>query len=359
MLDALIDLFGDSWTLALGGAAIGLLFGALAQRSRFCLHAATREVACGRPGERLAIWLFAVSAALLATQALILGRLFDTGAVRQLASVGSLSGAIVGGLMFGAGMALARASASRMVVLSATGNARMAASWVVFAVAAQATRDGALSPLRAAVAGLWTVEGPSRDLLATVGAGHVGAAAFAGLWLAGGVAIAVAHRVPPGRIAAAVGLGLTIALAWWFNHAMAATSFEMVPVHALSFTAPSADVLAAVLAPPVAHVSFDLGLIPGVVLGAVAAAAVGGGANGDPPGHQGDDGASLPRSMIGGLLLGVGGVLAGGCEVGAGLSGTSVFASTAWAALASMGVGAVVTDRLIGHASSSTAAPER
>jgi hypothetical protein len=41
VLEALIELVGDQWALALGGGVIGLLFGALAQRSRFCLRAAT------------------------------------------------------------------------------------------------------------------------------------------------------------------------------------------------------------------------------------------------------------------------------------------------------------------------------
>ena len=57
MLETLIDTIGDQWVLALGGAVIGILFGALAQRSRFCLRAATLEVAHGRLGGRMAIWL--------------------------------------------------------------------------------------------------------------------------------------------------------------------------------------------------------------------------------------------------------------------------------------------------------------
>ena len=113
MIDHLIDLVGERYALALGGAIIGVLFGALAQRSRFCLRAATLEVAHGVVGERLAIWLFAFSTALIATQILIVLGLLDTGAVRQLNNRGSMSGSIIGGLMFGCGMALTRACASR------------------------------------------------------------------------------------------------------------------------------------------------------------------------------------------------------------------------------------------------------
>lgn len=343
MLERLIDLLGDQWALALGGAAIGILFGALAQRSRFCLRAATLEVAHGRLGDRLAIWLFTFSTALIATQILIVAGLFDTGTVRQLNNTGSLSGAVVGGLMFGCGMTLTRACGSRMLVLSATGNLRALLSGLVFAVVAQMARDGLLSPMRAWVNGLWTIDGPSRDLLALFGVGHGGGALFGAVWLVAGVVIALRNRVPFAFWLGSAGVGLMVAVAWWFNFAMAATSFELVPVHALSFTSPSADTLMYVLAPPGSKLTFDLGLIPGVFVGSFIAGALGG----DLKLEGFNDGSSMRRYIAGGCLMGFGGVLAGGCAVGAGVSGASVFALTSWIVLWSMWIGAVVTDRAV------------
>ena len=343
MLDRLIELLGDRWVLAIGGAAIGLLFGAFAQRSRFCLRAATLEVARGRLGDRLAVWLFTFSTALLATQSLILLGLFDTSQVRQLTNTGSLSGAIVGGLMFGAGMTLTRACASRMLVLSATGNLRALLSGLVFAVVAQAALVGQLSPLRGWVAGLWTIGGSERDLLGLFRIGNTGGAIFAGLWLAAGVVVALRNRLSPWAWLGAAGVGLMVAAAWWFNFTMAASSFEVVPVHSLSFTSPSADMLMFVLSPPGGALSFDLGLIPGVALGAFLAGALGG----DLKLEGFDGGAGMRRYIAGGLLMGFGGVTAGGCAVGAGVSGASVFALTAWIVLWAMWVGAVATDRLV------------
>ena len=195
MLDDLIDLVGDRNALALGGALIGGLFGALAQRSRFCLRAATLEVAHGELGERLAIWLFAFATALIATQALIMLGLFDTGTVRALNNRGSLSGSIIGGLMFGCGMTLTRACASRMLVLSATGNLRALLSGMVFAVVAQMARDGALTPIRSAIADWWTIDSSSRDMIALLHMGHLGALLFGVFWLALGVAIALRRKL--------------------------------------------------------------------------------------------------------------------------------------------------------------------
>ena len=340
MFDGLLDRLGDQYVLAVGGAVIGILFGALAQRSRFCLRAATLEVAHGRLGDRLAIWLFAFSIALIATQALILLDLFDTGTVRQLNNRGSLSGSIIGGLMFGCGMTLTRACASRMLVLSATGNLRALLSGLVFAVTAQTARDGILSSVRTAINGWWTIESSMRDLLVFFKVGHVGGLAFGGMWLVAALVIAVRRKL---SVWYWVGVGVMVAVAWWFNFSLSVVSFEMVPVHALSFTSPSSDMLMYVLSPPGSKLTFDLGLIPGVALGSFVAAALAK----DLKLEGFNDGASMRRYIAGGCLMGFGGVLAGGCAVGAGVSGASVFAITSWIVLWSMWIGAVVTDRLV------------
>jgi uncharacterized membrane protein YedE/YeeE len=59
----------------------------------------------------------------------------------------------------------------------------------------------------------------------------------------------------------------------------------------------------------------------------------------------------MERYLVGGVLMGFGSMLAGGCAVGAGMSGGSIFALTAWLALFSMWVGASITQLAItiGH----------
>ena len=341
--DSAIDTLGDRNFLAMGGVATGFLFGVLAQRTRFCLWAASMETARGRRGKRLAVWLFAFSAAMMATQALILSDMFDTGNVRQLVSRGSLSGAIVGGLIFGCGMTLSCACASRLFVLSATGNPRALVSAVFFSIVALAAKDGILSPVRIAISEWWTIDGAFRDLLVVFKAGHFAGLLFAALWFAAAVLIAMRARVSPWLGIGAGGVGVMVAAAWWFNFTVSTLSFEMVPVHALGFTAPSSDLILYALSPPGSKLTFDLGLIPGVVAGAFAAAAAA--RDLKPAGLNPKK--NIGRSIAGGCLMGFGGVLAGGCEVGAGLSGASVFAVTAWIALWFMWIGAAATDRLV------------
>ncbi|HYG85391.1 MAG TPA: YeeE/YedE family protein [Azospirillum sp.] len=347
--DGLMETLGEESFGALGGLVIGVLFGALAQRSRFCLCASTLEVAHGRIGGRLAVWLLAFSTALIATQALILLGLFDTGNVRQLNNPGSLSGAVIGGLMFGCGMTLTRACASRMLVLSANGNLRALLSGLVFAVAAQAAMRGVLSPVRAAINDLWTIDSGQRNLLALVGVGHGGALLFALGWLAAGAVIARRNRISVWAWLGGMGVGLTVACAWWFTYRSAASAFDPVTIHSLSFTAPSSDFLMMVLSPPGTRWTFDTGLIPGVFIGSFIAGLLGR----DLKLEGFNDGSTMRRYIIGGCLMGFGSVLAGGCAVGAGVSGASIFVLTAWLVLWSIWIGAVLTDILVDRPSQS------
>lgn len=53
MIETWIDLYGEGALLLTAGALVGLVFGAVAQHSRYCLRAATVEVADGQIGPRL------------------------------------------------------------------------------------------------------------------------------------------------------------------------------------------------------------------------------------------------------------------------------------------------------------------
>ena len=70
-----LERLGDNGTAALGGLLVGLLFGFCAQRSRFCLRAATIEFWRGSLGPRTAVWLMVFGAALLGTQLLFSSQL--------------------------------------------------------------------------------------------------------------------------------------------------------------------------------------------------------------------------------------------------------------------------------------------
>jgi uncharacterized protein len=343
-LPSLLDRLGEPAVLAAGGAVVGLLFGFFAQRSAFCLRAAVIEFARGRPGERLAVWLLAFSAAVVTVQGLVLAGWIDVSGTRQLAARGSLSGAIVGGLLFGAGMIMTRGCASRLLVLSATGNLRALLSGLVFAVTAQAALGGGLSPAREAISAWWTVEGGSaRNLLAVVHASRWAGLAFGLLWLAAALWYAWRSRRDAWKWLGGLGAGVAVALAWAFTARVAAGSFQVVPVQGITFSGPSAEWLMRVLSRPGPAIGFDFGMLPAVFVGSFLGALTGGQLKLE--GFK--DGYGMRRYIAGAIAMGFGAMLAGGCAVGAGLSGGAIFSLTAWTALLSMWAGAALADRVL------------
>lgn len=125
------------------------------------------------------------------TQMLFGLEILDTSEIRQLTLSGSLSGAILGGAMFGAVMILARGCLSRMLMLAGQGNLRAVLNRLVFAVAAQASLRGFLHPVRDEIAGAWVVSGDALDVLGSLGQGWDTGMLLGGLWLAAAVYFAV------------------------------------------------------------------------------------------------------------------------------------------------------------------------
>ncbi len=343
-LATLLEQYGDSTVLALGGAVVGMGFGYFAQRSKFCLRAAVIEFWHRQFGEKLSVWLLSFSTAVVAVQLLILLHGLDIGTARQISARGSLSGALIGGLLFGAGMIMTRGCASRLLVLSANGNLRALLSGLIFAVTAQASLSGALSPLRNTISSWWTVDGgASRDLLAITGAGPWGGLFFGLIWLLAALYFAVRSGWGLWKWVGGIGVGLMVAAAWAFSYAVSANSFQVVQVQGLTFSGPSAEWLMRVLSTQSPAIGFDFGMLPGVFIGSF----LGAWSGKDLKLEGFTDGYSMRRYIAGAVLMGFGAMLAGGCAVGAGMTGGSIFALTAWITLVGMWAGAGLTDRLL------------
>lgn len=340
MIETLLDTYGEGAVLMMAGGFVGLIFGAAAQHSRFCLRAATVEVADGSLGPRLATWLLTFTAAVASVQAAVAFGYLDVADARQLGAVGSLSGAVVGGLLFGAGMVLARGCASRLLVLSASGNLRAIVTGLVLTLVAQASLRGGLSPARETIARLWLIEGgDGRSLLARVGLSADIAAALGVAALGAAIVYARSRRIETSRMAAALIVGGAVGLGWIATYAIAQTSFEVVPISSVTFTGPATDTLMGLVNSVDLPLGFGLGLVPGVFIGAGAAALMAGEMRIERFGPE----TPMERYLIGAVLMGFGAMLAGGCAVGAGIAGGSIFALTAWLAVFFMWVGAMAT----------------
>jgi uncharacterized protein len=341
MMQALLENLPSAQVALLLGVITGLLFGACAQQSRFCLRSACIEFWRNKPGPKFAIWLFTFGTALLLTQWLIATDHLQTSSVRQLATAGSMSGAIVGGALFGVGMVLARGCASRLLVLSATGNQRALIAGLIVTVVAQASLRGVLSPAREWVSGWWLVSASARDFAAYLPTGA--AWLIAGACLVGAAWLARKHAVKPWLVFTAVGVGAAVALGWGVTQWHALWAFDVVSVKSVSFTGPSADTLMGLINEANFPVSFDTGIVMGVFAGACAAALL----TREFKLQSFTEETGLARYIIGAVLMGFGGMLAGGCAVGAGITGGAVMALTAWVALLFMWLSAGIADAII------------
>jgi hypothetical protein len=67
---------------------------------------------------------------------------------------------------------------------------------------------------------------------------------------------------------AGVGVGLAVTLGWVLTYAISQASFEIVPVSTVTFTGPATDTLMALVTERSVPLSFGIGLVPGVFVGA-------------------------------------------------------------------------------------------
>ncbi len=330
------------------GGLLGLAFGALAEVTRFCF----RRALVGKPAERrpaLGIWLAALAAALVGTQGAVAAGLVSFADHRFLAADLPVAAIVAGGLLFGAGMVLTRGCASRLTVLSASGNLRAVFVLLVFAVAAHATLKGVLAPLRTALGSVTLPLGEAASLASLPG----GALLWTALLTATALFVALRSGARPVHLALAVLLGLLVPVGWVGTGFVLQDEFDPIAVETLSFTAPWADTLFWTIASTSISAGFGAGLVGGTLLGALLSALAGrrfAWTSFESPGQTG-------RYAAGAVLMGVGGVLAGGCTVGAGLSGVPTLSLAALLALAGIAAGALLADRALAGTRAGAAVP--
>ena len=312
------------------GLALGAAFGILAEITRFCL----RRAVVGAGADRRAaggIWAAAFAAALVGTQAAVAAGWIDFAGHRLHASPVPWLAALLGGALFGAGMVLTRGCISRLTVLTASGNLRALTVLVVFAVVAHATVKGVLSPLRVA-AGSVTAAFPA-TLPLLVGA----------LLVLAALALVLRSGARPVHLMLAVLIGLLVPLAWTGTGYVLLDEFDPIAPESLSTTSPLVETLFWLVAGTAVKPGFGVGLIGGILLGALASALAGrrfAWASFETPRQTG-------RYLSGAVLMGFGGVLAGGCTLGAGLSGTASLSTSALIALLAIVGGGWLTDRAL------------
>ncbi|QCO54895.1 YeeE/YedE family protein [Pseudorhodobacter turbinis] len=320
------------------GLLIGLAFGILAEGTRFCL----RRGLVGPKAERtpaLALWAVALATALIGTQAAVALGWIGFESHRLLTPDLPWAAILFGGLAFGAGMVLTRGCASRLTVLTGTGNLRALTVLVVFAIAAHATMKGLLAPLRTTLGSLTLPMGDAISLGVLPG----GPLLVTGLLAVVALAYAASARLGIKQVIAGVAIGALVPLAWVGTGLVLFDEFDPIGMESLSFTLPLSETLFWAIASSSVAASFGIGLFGGSVAGAALSSLATRRFKWQSFGSPAETG----RYLLGGALMGVGGVLAGGCTLGAGLAGVPTLSVSALLALAAIALGARLADRAL------------
>ena len=322
-------------SLAFGGLLIGLVFGAMAQRTGFCTLGAISDWTLFGDKRRLRSWGLAIAIAVAAAQALHAAGVVNLD--QTLYRMGSmpLGGHILGGLVFGFGMVLTGGCVSRNLIRAGSGDLRALLSLLVIGVIVTVTLSGILGPPRVAFIAATSVAQPY-----TLSATH---GLMLGLLVAAALlAFCFADRsflTSPAHVTAGVVAGLCVAAGWALT-GLAYDEFADMPVQAqsLTFVKPLADTMdwlkrSTALGMP----GFAIMAVAGTFLGAALAAL----ASGTFHLSTFADTRDTLRNLAGSILMGVGGVLALGCSIGQGITGLSTLAAGSIVAAAAIVTGAI------------------
>lgn len=337
------EIYDPALLLMIAGIVLGVVFGAAAQSTRFCVRNAIVNHSSDSGREMLGLVAIAIATAVALVQGLILWAGLDLSGTRFVSPDLALGPLVVGGLMFGAGMVLTRGCPARLTVLTAQGNFRAAIVLLVFGVVAMASLRGVLAAPRTAFADLTTVTASSATAPLWIGAGLVATL--------GAVALYVRPRLIPAFLS--VIIGATIAGGWAATGLLLSDPFDPVPAQSLAFTSGMSDTVFHVMASTALSPKFTVGMIAGVLIGAFLSATL----RREVQLVGFENGTQTRNYLLGAVLMGIGGVWAGGCTIGAGLTGVSTLSLAAFIGFASIIAGAFATATLRARAAEPLAVP--
>ena len=316
---------GEIWNgwLIGGGFMIGVAFGAIVQRQRFCMVAAVGNLALMRDWRHIHAFLAALAVAIAGTQWLDAGGWVPVAESAYRNARIDWLGAGAGGLMFGFGATLAGGCAARTLVRAAEGSY---GAWIVllaFALAAATAQFGSLSTARVALSDLsaYTAGTGDSSLATLLGISPAVAGAIVATVCIGALMTVGRGRHDRSLIMGGAAIGALVVAAWWVTGDLARDEFTIVPPSALNISGPLARITYFLAADGRAGLGFGIPFVCGTVAGAAASALAGGGFRWQAP-----DARYIPNYLVGGAFMGVGAILAGGCNIGQGLSGVSTLA---------------------------------
>lgn len=328
----------------IGGAVLGLA----ARLGDFCTLGALESAAYGEDQRRLRLWGVVLAVAITGSfvaeamgWAEITHSFYHTVKWSPLAS-------IVGGLVFGYGMALAGNCGFGALVRFGGGDLRALVVVVVMGIFAFVTLSGPLAPLRALIFDQQPADSPQGIAHWLSARSGLPPLVFALPIAAGFLAWGLSYkplRTDKRRVAWGIAAGLAVVWCLVGTSFLFDESFGATGVEAPSFTAPLGRTILYFMTSTAGGITFSVGLVGGVLGGAFLGSLI----RGLFKWEACEDPRELGRQVGGAALMGVGGTIALGCSIGQGVSAMSVLAFSAPVTLASIVVGGLIGLRQLIH----------
>ncbi|MCI2400122.1 YeeE/YedE family protein [Aliiroseovarius subalbicans] len=319
-----------------GGLIIGIIFGFIVQRTNFCTMGSISDILSFGDWRRFRAWLMATGVAIIGVAVLERTAIADMSFSMYVTPNLTWGGHIIGGFIFGIGMVFGGGCVSKNLVRAGGGDLRSLIVLVVIGISAYMTIGGLFGPTRVALVEPMTADltaaGFDDQRIGTILSGVTGMASgtanliavilFGGGFVAYGLANK-AFRSSPSHMIAGIGIGLCV-IAGWLLTAMTFDEFADNPTLAsLSYVRPAGDSIDYFMR----FTAFDgisfsvvttLGALIGAFIGAVTQKRFHLATFSDAP--------DTLRNLGGGVLMGIGGVVALGCTVGQAVTGFSTLA---------------------------------
>jgi uncharacterized membrane protein YedE/YeeE len=326
----MFDLFSDHQLVAAIGLFGGILLGLAARLGRFCTLGAIEDLLYGGSSHRMRMWGLAIASAIIGSFSLIGLEVFDASLSFYLSIRWMPAASILGGLMFGYGMALSGNCGYGAIARLGGGDLRSFVIVLVMGVSTYVVLSGPLAPLRNL---LFEQQDVTSDMVPGL-AHHLAALTqlpLAGIGICFGVLLLIIclwdaeFRRDYTSLFWSVVAGLAVVLGWAGTAYINAAGFEALPVVSHSFSAPLGETILWTMTGSLRPLSFAVGSITGVWLGAFIGSLI----KGHFRWEACDDPRELRRQIFGAAIMGAGAVIAMGCTVGQGLSAFSLLSLSA------------------------------
>ena len=337
----MLESLGEANTTALVGLLGGLLLGLAARVGRFCTLGAIEDALYGADDRRLRMWGISIAVAIIGTHLAIASGFFDLTESAYVDRVWNPWGTVVGGLMFGYGMALSGNCGYGALARLGGGDLRAFVIVLVMGLSAYFVMSGPLAYARVWLFPVETNATSAQSFTQVFEMFGVGPLA-SGLVFGGAILlIALAKsemRKSYTHIFWGAVVGLAIVSGWIGTYWVFLNGFAAEPIETHTFAAPIGDTIFYSMTASGNALSFSVGSVVGVVLGA----ALGSYSKGHFRWEACEDPRELRRQIFGAALMGPGAILAVGCSVGQGISAFSLLAFSAPVAFAAIFVGAAI-----------------